>query len=213
MAEVPGGSIAQGGTDDEARQVAVAAGRDVAVINSVRVSGFGWLQRDGSSQLAAELPSYREFAVSYLPKPWPGRLRDVFDRRQLNALRALAAGEQDKRFRVGHLVHGDLDVTHIYSHGGRYSGIIDFGEMHGADRHFDLGHFMLHDGETRPAPLFNSFLAGYRQVSPLPAGHCQAIRVSAVLLGLRQLSRWLSPERATPSATRSSSAGLRSCLT
>ena len=195
MTEVPGRSIAQGGTDDEARQAAMDAGQDAAVINSVPVSGFGWLDRDGSSQLAAELPSYRQFVVSYLPAPWPGRLRELFDQRQLDALHALAAGEQDRALRGGHLVHGDLDVTHIYSHAGRYSGIIDFGEMRGADPYFDLGHFLLHDGETRPARLFRSFLNGYRQVNPLPDGHGQAIRASATLLGLRQLSRWLSPER------------------
>ena len=70
--------------------------------------------------------------------------------------------------------------------------------MRGADPYFDLGHFLLHDGETRPARLFSSFLKGYRQVNPLPDGHRQAIQTSAILLGLRQLSRWLSPERGYP---------------
>ena len=195
MTEVPGRSIAQGGTDDEASRAATAAGRDAAMINSVPVSGFGWLERDGSSQLTAELPSYRQFVVSYLPTPWPGRLGEVFDQHQLDALHALAAAEQDRPFRVGHLVHGDLDVTHIYSHAGRYSGIIDFGEMRGADPYFDLGHFLLHDGGIRPASLFSSFINGYRQVNPLPGGHVEAIRASAILHGLRQLSGWLSPER------------------
>jgi hypothetical protein len=118
MAEVPGHSIGLGGTDDEARQAAMAAGRDVAVIN--------------------------------------------------------------------------------YVHAGRYSGIIDIGEMRGADSSFDLGHFLLHDRETRPASLFGSFLEGYRQVSPLPDDDLQAICTSAILLGLRQLARWLSPARGYP---------------
>jgi aminoglycoside phosphotransferase (APT) family kinase protein len=195
MTEVPGRSIAQGGTDSDARQAATAAGRDVAMINSVPVSGFGWLRRDGSEQLTAELPSYGQFAMSYLPKPWPGRLSEAFDPRQLDALHALAAAEQGRPLRAGHLAHGDLDVTHIYSRAGRYTGIIDFGEMRGAELYFDLGHFLLHDGETRPTRLFSSFLKGYAQVTPLPDGHWQGIRASAILLGLRQLSRWLSPER------------------
>ena len=196
--EVPGCSIAEGGTDDEARQAATAAGRDAAVINSVPVSGFGWLRRDGCERLGAGLPSYSQFVVSCLPRPWPGRLAELFDQRQLDALHALAAGEQARPLRDGHLVHGDLDVTHIYTQAGRYSGLIDFGEMRGADSYFDLGHFLLHDGETRPARLFSFFLEGYRQVSPLPGGAAQAIRTSAILLGLRQLSRWLSPERNYP---------------
>jgi aminoglycoside phosphotransferase (APT) family kinase protein len=198
MTEIPGHSIARHGTDEQARRAATAAGRDTAVINSVPVAGFGWLRRDGAEQLTAELPGYRQFVVSYLPAPWPGRLRDVFDGRQLDALHALVIDEQDRPLRLGHLVHGDLDVTHIYVHAGRYSGVIDFGEMRGADPYFDLGHFLLHDGETRPARLFSYFLAGYLQVTPLPDGHGQAIRTSAILLGLRQLSRWLSPERGYP---------------
>jgi aminoglycoside phosphotransferase (APT) family kinase protein len=198
MTEVPGLSIARDGTDEEARQAAAAAGRDAAVINSLPVAGFGWVRRDGAAQLSAELPSYRQFAVSDLPAPWPGALRDAFGPPQLDVLRELAVAEQDRPLRFGHLAHGDLDVTHVYAHDGRYSGIIDFGEMRGADPYFDLGHFLLHDGETRPVRLFSSFLDGYCQVSPLPDGHLEGIRASAILLGLRQLSLWLSPERAYP---------------
>jgi Ser/Thr protein kinase RdoA (MazF antagonist) len=198
MTEVPGRSIAHGCSDEEARQAAAAAGRDAAVINSVPVAGFGWVRRDGSEQLAAELPSYGQFAVADLPAPWPGALRDAFGPRQLDALRELAAAEQDRPLRFGHLAHGDLDATHVYAYAGRYSGIIDFGEIRGADPFFDPGHFLLHDGETRPARLFSAFLNGYCQVSPLPDGHIEAIRASAILLGLRQLSHWLSPERAYP---------------
>jgi aminoglycoside phosphotransferase (APT) family kinase protein len=195
MTEVPGRSLDDGGSDDEARQAATAAGRDAAIINSVPVSGFGWIRRDGSARLAGELPYYGQFAVSYLPEPWPGKLSEVFGWHQLDALHALAAREQDRPLGVGHLVHGDLDVTHIYTHVGRYSGIIDFGEMRGADPYFDLGHFMLHDGETRSARLFDSFLKGYREISPLADGCHEMIRSSAILVGLRQLCFWLSPER------------------
>jgi hypothetical protein len=30
-----------------------------------------------------------------------------------------------------HLAHGDFDMTHIYQEDGRYTGIIDFGEIRG----------------------------------------------------------------------------------
>src|ERR1700722_1546725 len=78
---------------------------------------------------------------------------------------------------------------------GRYSGVIDFGEMRGADLYFDLGHFLLHGSEARLAELFESFLAGYTEVTALPGDHWEAIRISAIPLGLRQLSLWLGPER------------------
>lgn len=41
----------------------------------------------------------------------------------------------------GYLAHGDFDTTHIYQDNGRYTGIIDFGEIRGADRWYDLGYF------------------------------------------------------------------------
>ena len=195
VTEVPGRPLAEGGTDDEARSAARAAGRDTAIINSLEVTGFGWLQRAGVQPLTAELASYSDFVQSDLPGSWPGWLAGLFDPKQLDALETLVEAERARAAGPAHLVHGDLDVTHIYTHDGTYQGIIDFGEMRGAELYFDLGHFLLHDGETRPVELFDSFLAGYTEVTGLPDGHREAIRQSAILLGLRQLSLWLGPVR------------------
>jgi aminoglycoside phosphotransferase (APT) family kinase protein len=194
--EIPGRSLAEGGTDDdEARRAAWAAGRDAAIINSLPVAGFGWLQRTGAAPLTAELASYGDFVVSYLPESWPGWLAGLFERGHLDALEAMVEAERARVPGAAHLAHGDLDVTHIFTHAGTYRGIIDFGEMRGAEVYFDLGHFLLHDGETRSVALFDSFLAGYTEVAGLPDDHREAIRVSAILLGLRQLSLWLGPLR------------------
>lgn len=196
VTELPGLPLAEGGTDAEAHRAARAAGHDTALINSLEVTGFGWLQRTGRPSLTAELPSYNAFAVSDLPGTWPSWLAGLFAPSHLDALEALAEAE---RTRVvpgpAHLAHGDLDATHIYTHRGAYQGIIDFGEMRGTDQYFDLGHFLLHDAEARPVALFDSFLAGYTEFTPLPDNHRESIRHSAILLGLRQLSLWLSPQR------------------
>ena len=195
VTEIPGQPLAEGGTDDEARSAARAAGRDTAVINSLPVAGFGWLQRTGAQPLTAELARYSDFVTSDLPGSWPGWLGGLFEPEQLDALERLAEAERTRGTGAGRLAHGDLDVTHIYTSDGRYRGIIDFGEMRGTEPSFDLGHFLLHDGETRPVPLFESFLAGYTEVTALPGDYRETIRVSAVLLGLRQLSLWLGPKR------------------
>lgn len=192
---IPGSSLAHAGTDNQARRAARSAGRETAIINSVKVAGFGWIQLNGKHPLTAELDTYGDFVSSYLPDNWPGWLDGVFESPHLDALESLVEAERSRDVGAGRLVHGDLDVTHIYFHDGRYSGLIDFGEMRGADPYFDLGHFLLHDGETRPAQLFDSFLAGYREVAALPDDHPEEIRTSAILLGLRQLSLWLGPRR------------------
>jgi aminoglycoside phosphotransferase (APT) family kinase protein len=195
VTEIAGSPLAHGGTDDEARRAARAAGRDTAIINSLPVAGFGWLQRTGVQPLTAELPGYGDFVRSDLPESWPGWLTGLFDHDQLDSLESLVETERAASIGEAHLAHGDLDVTHIYTHDGAYQGIIDFGEMRGAELYFDLGHFLLHDGETRSVELFDSFLAGYTEVTVLPDDHREAIRRSAILLGLRQLSLWLSPAR------------------
>jgi Ser/Thr protein kinase RdoA (MazF antagonist) len=195
VTEIPGQPLAEGGTDDEARSSARAAGRDPAIINSLEVAGFGWLQRTGVQPLTAELASYRDFVESDLPESWPGWLTGLFDPHQLDTLETLVETERARVVGAAHLAHGDLDVTHIYTRDGSYQGIIDFGEMRGAELYFDLGHFLLHDGEGRSAQLFDSFLAGYTEVTALPDDHREAIRHSAILLGLRQLSLWLGPKR------------------
>jgi len=91
--------------------------------------------------------------------------------------------------------HGDFDTTPIFQVDGRYSGLIDFGEIRGTEPLFDLGHFLLHDQESMPLPLFDDLLAGYAEVVALSAGHEELVRGSAILLGLRQLARWLGPFR------------------
>jgi Ser/Thr protein kinase RdoA (MazF antagonist) len=96
------------------------------------------------------------------------------------------------------LAHGDFDLTPIFCAAGRYTGLIDFGEIRGAEPLFDLGHFHLHDQESSPAVLLPALLRGYQRVQALPAGHQEDIRRSAIRLGLRQLCRWLGPPRHYP---------------
>ncbi len=91
---------------------------------------------------------------------------------------------------VGRLAHGDFDTTAIFCAGGRYTGLIDFADFRGAEPEFDLGHFDLHDRERISEPLLPALLDGYGRVTPPPDE--RSIRRSAVLLGLRQLCRWLT---------------------
>ncbi len=195
MAEVPGAALAGSGEHDEVVVAVRAAGRDTALINSLPVEGYGWVVRDGSGSLRAELGSYEDFVVSYLPERWPGWLVPIFSPSELAALAEVVCAELEDGSQQSWLAHGDLDVTHIFMSAGAYSGIIDFGEARGANLCFDLGHFLLHDQETRRDSLFEPFLSGYLEVSDLTDDHRHRVRRSAILSGLRQLSLWLGPLR------------------
>jgi len=196
MGEIPGEPLAECRDERAARRVAHAAGRELAVLNSVGVAGFGWIQRRPPVwPLRAKSPDYAEFMVAYLPDPWPGPLMALFSASELDQLWSLLTSERRRDLESAWLAHGDFDATAIFHLDGRYSGLIDFGEIRGTEPLFDLGHFLLHDHQPTPIRLVDDLLAGYGEVVALPDGHQQLVRRSAVLLGVRQLARWLGPLR------------------
>ena len=197
--EVPGIALADVSSLTVAASVAEEAGADLAVLNQMPVDGFGWVRRHARRwPLQAEDPTYPPFATSYLPQPWPGPLPSLFASPVLDAIERLIQYERRRPHAQALLAHGDFDTTPIFCADGRYTGLIDFGEIRGTEPMFDLGHFHLHDQETIPTALLPALLTGYQQVQPLPADHEQSIQRSAILLGLRQLCRWLGPPRHYP---------------
>ena len=195
--EVPGASLAEVDDPAVAATVAEDAGRNLALLGGLPVDGYGFVRRLGPGwPLRAEYPCHDTFVTSHLPRPWPGVFASLFGGRELEALHDLIEVECAGPPARAVLAHGDFDVTPIFCARGRYTGLIDLGEIRGAEPLFDLGHFLLHDRETLPVSLLPAVLRGYQDVRPLPADHAERIRRSAVLLGLRQLCRWLGPPRA-----------------
>lgn len=196
MGEIPGAPLAYCRDEGAARRVARAAGAELAVLNGVGVQGFGWVERRAPVwPLRGNFQDYGEFVTSYLPDPWPGPLAALFSSWELDRLWSLVATERRRDLDGARLAHGDFDTTAIFQVDGRYSGLIDFGEIRGTEPLFDVGHFLLHNQEHTPISLLDDLLAGYGEVVALPAGHEELVRRSAVLLGLRQLARWLGPFR------------------
>lgn len=176
------------------RDIVIEAGRDLARINQIPVAGFGWIRRDQPTirQLEGEQPTYRAFVADYLDAALATLREHVLDPGENAAIRAILARhdrwlERDDAW----LAHGDFDATHIYQEHGRYTGIIDFGEMRGASRWYDLGHFRMHDGETVPARILPWLLEGYRSVTPLPDDHERQISFVGLLIAIRALARLL----------------------
>jgi Ser/Thr protein kinase RdoA (MazF antagonist) len=194
--EVAGEPLAGCRDQRAARRIAHAAGRDLALLNSVDVRGFGWIRRQPPAwPLRATSLSYAAFVTSDLPDPWPGPLGRLFTLAELKRLWALGDRESHRDLASATLAHGDFDTTAIFQLDGDYSGLIDFGEVRGTEPLFDLGHFHLWEHQRSPLPLWEELVAGYGEVAPLPAGYQELVGRSATLLGFRQLARWLGPPR------------------
>lgn len=196
MGEIPGVPLALVADPVVARRVAEAAVADAARFAAVPVDGFGWVdRRDPAAPLRGTLDSYRTFVTSEM-------LTTAGERRVLTGallgddhiarIEGLLSTEAERPLLQGCLAHGDLDATAVYCHGGRYSGTIDLSELRGAEPGFDLGHFLLHDGETSPTPLYAAFRRGWDTTWEGDDVDPDAVRTSAILSGYRQLCRWLA---------------------
>ena len=177
------------------RRVARAAGEDLALINSLTVEGFGWIDRmrEGDPEIVAEHPSRANWANEYSRAIEKLGAAEVFPEdimpRVVSTMKIWCATDTGSR---SHLVHGDFDATHIYfdQATSTYTGIIDFGEGRGADFEYDLGHALLHDGETGRPPIAAAVALGWANGAPDPEVS-QRAQVQAIAIGTRQLARML----------------------
>ncbi len=183
-AEIPGRQIGPDLPENALRPILIEAGRDLARINSVPVAGFGWIRRDQpmNSALEAELPTLRalfleeiESRLAFLANA------GLLTAPQIRAIERIIA-ERDAwlDIRDAVLAHGDFDATHIFHDHGRYSGIIDFGEIRGADRFYDLGHLFMENRTLLP-----DLLAGYGAVTRLPSDAMARIHFASLFIRIR----------------------------
>lgn len=170
------------------------AGRDLACLNNLRVEGFGWIQREPSEtkHLRAEWPTYRAFAFEYWGTDLAYLVKSFLSTSEVEMLeRVVSQYVYYLNIEQGCLAHGDFDTTHIYHAKGCYTGIIDFGEIRGTDRWYDLAYFHLRDGEQLPYRLEAALVRGYGEIMPLPSDYEQRIRFACVLINVRALARSL----------------------
>ncbi len=174
-------------------QIVREAGRDLARINSLPVEGWGWIDRGSHvAGLAAEHASWRDVVFEYWESDLAFLAAGAITAAEARALEQLLAGYDawlDPQRSC--LAHGDLDATHIFHQEGRYTGMIDFGEIRGAGRWYDAGHFHVRDGERLPLPLEPALLRGYGDMVTLPPDIEQRVRFEALLINVRALARSL----------------------
>ena len=193
--EIKGRHLGYCSLEEEQRTILREAGRDLAVINSLPVQGFGWIRRDSpnASSLEAEFPGNKAFIYEQLEHDLASLEEQMLTRCEVASVRQvldrcdswLDDGEQ------AWLAHADFDATHIYQERGHYTGIIDFGEIRGTHSLYDLGHFRMRDGETLPNLVLPHLIEGYRKVAPLPPDHEKRVSFYSLLIATRTLAQAL----------------------
>lgn len=192
-AEIKGRALSQiSYTRDVLENVVVEAGRDLARINSVPVEGFGWVRvrRAQPLRLRAQWPTFRAFVLEHRRADLDYLRMHVLKPQTIARLeRVLARYDDLLDLDQSYLAHGDFDSTHIFQSHGRYTGIIDFGEVRGTGRWYDLAHFRIRDGARPPFSLFRALERGYAEILPFPSAYEHILRFTSVLINLRALSR------------------------
>jgi aminoglycoside phosphotransferase (APT) family kinase protein len=190
--EIKGTHVGHCTSLEDQKTILRQAGKDLAIINSTPVQGFGWIKRDSNEvvQLKAEFPTYRAWIYEYLEDDLNllanKQLLNSSDVANITTILARYDSWLDEDH--AYLAHGDFDATHIYQQHGQYTGIIDFGEIRGATSWYDLGHFQLHDGETLPNTALPYLLEGYQDVVLLPLDYEQRVSFANLLIALRTLA-------------------------
>jgi aminoglycoside phosphotransferase (APT) family kinase protein len=180
-----------------------AAGDALARINDVPVRGYGWVvDITSSGGLVAGHPARRAWAEEYVAASETvasSALIDIAVAERVTRSVARWAGIPGSS--LSHLAHGDFDTTHIHvdPDRGAFTGIIDLGEIRGADRLYDLGHLLLHDAEVDRPAVLPSVMDGYAARVSLPGGAMDEIRLHAIAIATRALAIQL---RRTPNPYR-----------
>jgi aminoglycoside phosphotransferase (APT) family kinase protein len=194
--EIPGMALI--GCDDErvSRDVARAAGRDLALLNSVETHGFGWLRRDGRPGLRGEHDAWAWWVERVIADGARDHLVTATGAHRVERLDRVIADEAARPPGPSRLAHGDFDVSQIFHADGAYTGIIDLGDALAAPPHYDLSHFLVHDGEQNRYALLEDVIAGYREITDAQIDERDLLSVGILLAVARHT--WVLARFGTP---------------
>ncbi|MBS4218305.1 phosphotransferase [Bacillus sp. FJAT-49711] len=182
--EINGSSIEDNTLSNELGEVLFDAGKQLALINQIKMDGYGFINREMSDTLSGEKKTFHDYYHENLDKDIAILPKYHFDQSEINAIRGfLETGFSIMNRKVSRLVHGDFDGSHIFQSNGLYTGIIDFGEIMASSPLYDVGHFKLHDNINGFKPLIN----GYKEVESLTAENDLEIDLWALFIGVRRL--------------------------
>lgn len=185
--EIAGDSIENNSPKDHLRDVLIGAGRDLALLHRIPVDGFGWIDKKSHLRLKGEKSSFEDFFCEYIDDDVEKLNLYDFTQDEINHIeKYMESATKVLKVEEAVLVHGDFDISHIFHQEGKYSGIIDFGEVRGCNRLYDLASFIgLYQDEKSYAYL----LEGYSQISDLSEDDLYSVELMALSIIVRFLGK------------------------
>ena len=185
--EIPGICIEDDRPKTNLREILRDAGRQLARIHGIPVDGFGWIDKGSYEKLRGEKRSFNEYFSEYLETDLQTLRRYPFsDEERMRITILMREARQTLDVRSAVLVHGDFDISHIFHSEGRYSGIIDFGEIRGNSRLFDLATFV---GFYQDRAMLAFLLEGYCETMRMTDEDLYATELMALFMILRFLGK------------------------
>ncbi|WP_169445265.1 phosphotransferase family protein [Paenibacillus terrigena] len=189
VTEIPGIDASSCASFDRYKNLLKEAGHQIARIHQVDVDGFGWIVRGDASlemTLRAEKSNLYDVIHAFLDEDLSILAGHVISLEEASRIRRILGDGTDLMTRhSSKLIHGDFDDSHIFQQDGRFTGIIDFGEIQGGSPLYDLGHFKLHDGQRYQG--FDALAAGYHEERMLTNDDHSEIDLWALWIGIRRL--------------------------
>ena len=187
--EIAGVSVEDEWPGDSVPGILREAGRQITRIHEVSVDGFGWIDRTSYDKLKGEESTFQDYFTKFLSDDLQTLERYEFtdgERVYVADLMETARRMLDVQNAV--LVHGDFDISHIFHSNGRYSGLIDLGEIRGNNRLFDLATFTNFVG-LPDRVAYSYVLEGYREMTSLTDDDLYATDLMALFQRLRFLGK------------------------
>ncbi|MBP1993053.1 phosphotransferase family protein [Paenibacillus eucommiae] len=189
--EICGSNVKDCSSVDEYEGVLFEAGKQLAIINQVKVDGFGWIKRgeeEYGTTLRGEKNSLYDYIYEFLDEDLALLSKQVFSKSDISQITSFFSSGIELMLRhKASLIHGDFDDSHIFQQAGKYTGIIDFGEIQGNSPLYDLGHFKIHDGQYQRYYGYNSLARGYDEARHLSSNDRLEIDLWALWIGIRRL--------------------------
>ena len=171
---------------EQSRRIAEKAGEQLALINSIPIKGFGWIDRGKKNvrEIEATGDDYHDFILENLAGMLGSLVKQGIIAEGLSKNISLVVSKNEHCFdyEQAYLAHGDFDASHIYQQEGKYTGIIDFGDIRATSPYHDLAHF-----ETYTEELFEYLLKGYRSVRRLPEDYVHRISLEGLVFAVGKL--------------------------